>query len=185
METIMALATKLITAEELLAMPTPEGMLTELIDGEIKTMSPAGSDHSRIAMLVGISLGTHVKTRGLGVVYGADGGFILRRNPDTVRSPDAAFVSRERFVQTTSYFPGPPDLAVEVISPSDTYTEVDAKVLDYLRSGVRLVIVIDPSKQSAAMHRSMTETQRIDADGALDGGDVVPGWTLPLRELFA
>lgn len=180
----MALATKLVTAEELLVMPLPEGMLTELIDGEIKTMSPAGSDHSRIGMLVGISLGTYIKNRGVGVVYGADGGFILRRNPDTVRVPDVGFVRQERFVQTANYFPGPPDLAVEVISPNDTYTEVNAKVLDYLRSGVRLVIVIDPAKQSADIHRSLTETQRVDIDGALDGGDVVPGWTLPLRELF-
>jgi Uma2 family endonuclease len=79
--------------------------------------------------------------------------------------------------------PAPPDLAVEVISPSDTYTEVDAKVLDWLRSGVRLVIVIDPSKRSAAIRRSMTAT-RLGIDDALDGGDVVPGWTLPLCELF-
>ncbi len=179
----MALETKLVTAEELLQMPA-EGLVVELIDGEVKKMSPAGFEHGRIAMLAGISLGTHVRQRGLGEVTAAETGFILRRNPDTVRAPDVAFVSKERLVQTTAYFPGAPDLVIEVISPTDTYTDVDAKVLDWLRSGVRLVIVIDPSKRSAAVHRSMTETLRIGSDGVLDGGDVVPGWQLRLRELF-
>ena len=180
----MALATRLVTAEELLVMPS-EGMLTELVDGEIRKMSPAGFQHGDVAMLVGEVLSAYVRQRGLGKVTAAETGFILRRNPDTVRAPDVGFVRKERLVQTDGYFPGPPDLAIEVISPNDTYTEVEAKVLDWLRSGVRLVVVIDPSKKSAAMHRSMTETQRIDIDGALDGGDVVPGWVLPLRELFA
>jgi Uma2 family endonuclease len=179
----MALATKLVTAEELLQMPA-EGMVIELIDGEIKKMSPAGFEHGRIAMLAGASLSTFVRQRGLGEVTAAETGFILRRNPDTVRAPDVAFVSKERFVQTSGYFPGAPDLAIEVVSPNDTYSDVDAKVLDWLRSGVRLVIVIDPSKRSAVIHRSMTETLRIGVEGVLDGGDVVPGWTLPLRELF-
>jgi Uma2 family endonuclease len=183
MEAIMALATKLVTAEELLVMPTPEGMLTELIDGEVKTMSPAGFQHGDIAMLVGESLSAYARQRGLGKVAAAETGFILRRSPDTVRAPDVGFVRKERLVQTEGYFPGPPDLAVEVIARSDTYSEFNAKVLDWLRSGARL-IVVDPSQQSAAMHRSLTETQRVDIDGALDGGDVVPGWTLPLRELF-
>src|SRR5262249_7410152 len=109
----------------------------------------------------------------------------LRRNPDTVRAPDVGFVSKDRLVPTTNYYPGPPDLAVEVISPNDTYTEVDAKVSDWLRSGVRLVIVLDPAKRSAVIHRSISETLRIDGDGTLDGGDVMPGWQLPMRELFA
>jgi Uma2 family endonuclease len=180
----MALATKLITAEELLVMPD-EGMVTELIDGEIKKMSLAGFAHGRIDALVAANLSTYVRERGLGEVTAAETGFILRRNPDTVRAPDVGFIIKERVVETNGYFPGPPDLAVEVISPNDTYTEVDAKVLDWLRSGVRLVIVIDPSKRSAVIHRSMTETLRIGVDGMLDGGDVVPGWQLRLRELFA
>ncbi len=179
----MAIETKLVTAEELLQMPA-EGLVVELIDGEIKKMSTAGFEHGRIAMLAGISLGTYVRRRALGEVTAAETGFILRRNPDTVRAPDVAFVSKERFVHTAGYFPGAPDLVIEVVSPTDTYSDVDAKVLDWLRSGVRLVIVIDPSKRSAVVHRSMTETLRIGIEGAIDGGDVVPGWELPLRELF-
>lgn len=161
-----------------------EGLVLELVDGEIKKMSPAGFEHGRIAMLAGISLGTYVRQHGLGEVAAAETGFILRRNPDTVRAPDVAFVRKERFVPTTAYFPGAPDLVIEVISPSDTYSEVDAKVVDWLRSGVRLAIVIDPSKRSAAVHRSLTETLRIESDGVIDGGDVVPGWRIPLRELL-
>lgn len=181
----MALATKLVTAEELLVMPPLEGMLTELIDGEIRTMSPAGFKHGQIVGLVHLSLGNHVRKLALGDVTAAETGFILRRAPDTVRAPDVGFVRKDRVLPVDGYFPGPPDLAIEVISPNDTYTEVDAKVLDWLRSGVRLVILVNPAKQSAVIHRSMTETQRVDIDGSLDGGDVVPGWVLPLRELFA
>lgn len=179
----MVLAMKLVTAEELLAMPAEDAVI-ELIDGEIKRMSPAGFQHGRIAMLIGASLSAYVRQRGLGEVAAAETGFILRRNPDTVRAPDVAFVSKERVVETTGYFAGAPDLAVEVISPNDTYTEVNAKVLDWLRSGVRLLIVIDPSKKSAMVHRSMTEMLRIGVDESLSGGDVVPGWELPLRDLF-
>ena len=174
----------LITAEELLAMPD-EDALIELVDGEIEKKPLNGVEHGLITAGIGFSLDTFVRQRGLGVTLAAGTGFILRRDPDTVRSPDVAFVSKARYIRTTSYLPGPPDLAVEVISPNETYSEVNAKLLDWLRSGVRLLIVVHLSKQSADIHRSMTETQRVDIDGALDGGDVVPGWQLPLRELFA
>lgn len=148
-------------------------------------MSPAGFEHGRVAALVCASLAAHVRQERLGEVAGAETGFILRRNPDTVRAPDVAFVRQERLVDSPGYFPGPPDLAIEVVSPGDTYSEVDAKVLDWLRSGVSMVVVVDPSKKSAAVHRSLTETIRLTLADALDGGDVVPGWKLSLRELFA
>jgi Uma2 family endonuclease len=173
---------KLVTAEELLRMPD-EGVV-ELIDGEIRKMSPAGFDHGDIAMLVGESLSAYVRKRRLGKATAAETGFILRRNPDTVRAPDVAFVRIDRVKKTPGFFLGAPDLVVEVISPNDTYAEVDAKVVDWLSSGVQIVIVINPAKQSAVIHHSLTETVRIDIDGSLDGGTVVPGWTLPLRDLF-
>lgn len=179
----MAVETKRITAEEFLTMPA-DGRRRELIHGEIRTMSPAGFEHGQIAMLVGASLSSYVRERGIGTVTAAETGFILRRDPDTVRAPDVGFVSRERVVATHGFFPGAPDLAIEVVSPGDTYSEVDAKVLDWLRAGARMVIVIDPQKKSAVVHRSVNETLRVGVDGILDGGDVVPGWKLPLAELF-
>jgi len=178
----MALQTKLVTAEEFFWMPDSKGL--ELIDGEIRKMSPAGGKHGRIASRVHISLGTYVQKRGLGETTIAETGYLIRRNPDTVRAPDVAFVQRERWTEPDGYFLGPPDLAVEVISPNDTYGEVDEKVFDWLRSGVQIVIVINPRNQSATIHRSLTETARVEIDGSLDAGDVVPGWTLPLRDLF-
>jgi Uma2 family endonuclease len=82
-----------------------------------------------------------------------------------------------------TYFPGTPDLAVEVLSPNDRASEVEAKVRHWLRSGTRMVMVVDPETQTATVHTSTT-TVRLSANDALDGGDVVPGWKLPLRELF-
>jgi len=178
----MTVETKLVTAEELLRMPDQAGV--ELIDGEIKKMSPAGSRHGRIAGRVHSSLGPYADQHELGVTLVAEAGFIIRRSPDTVRAPDVAFVRKERWTDSEGYFPGPPDLAVEVISPSDTYTEVRAKVIDWIKSGAELVIVIDPGRQSAEIHRSLAKVDLIDIDGSLDGGTVVPGWTLPLRDLF-
>ncbi len=179
----MSLETKVMTAEELLRTPS-NGKILELVDGEVRTMSPAGFEHGRIAMLIGSSLSNFVRERDLGQVAAAETGFLLRRNPDTVRAPDVAFVRKARLVQTSGYFPGAPDLAIEVISPSDTYSEVDEKVIDWLRSGVQLVIVIDPKSRTAAVHRALTESIRIGIDGALDGGDVVEGWRLSVRDLF-
>ena len=178
----MAIETKLVTAEELLQMGSHSGV--ELVDGEIRKMSPAGGKHGRISARVHVSLGAYVHTRGLGETTIADTGFLLRRNPDTVRAPDLAFVRKERWTEPEGFFVGAPDLAVEVISPSDSYSEVNAKVVEWLQAGTQIVIVIDPGKQRAVMHRSLSETVRIEIDGVLDGGDVVPGWTLPLRDLF-
>jgi Uma2 family endonuclease len=179
----MAIETKLITAEELFQMPD-NGQVTELVDGEVRTMTPAGYEHADIAMLIGESLSAYAKERQLGRAFASEIGFVISRNPDTVRAPDVAFVRKERLRRTPFYFEGPPDLAVEVISPNDIYTEVDEKVEDWLHAGVRIVIVINPRKQTAVIHRSLTQVSHIDIDGALDAGDVVPGWTLSLRDLF-
>jgi Uma2 family endonuclease len=105
------------------------------------------------------------------------------RNPDTVLAPDVPFVRQERDLDERGFYPGPPDLAVEVISPSDTYTEVDEKVAKYLACGTPMVIVVDPRKRSASVY-TPGNFIRVSVDDTLDGGDVVPGWKLPLRELF-
>lgn len=179
----MALATKLITAEELFCLGDDAGRV-ELVNGETRKMTPAGFEHGEIAMLIGESLSAHVRTHGLGKVLAAETGFILRRKPDTVRAADVAFIRQERVKKTTTYFEGAPDLAVEVISPNDAYTEVDEKVDDWLRAGTQIVIVVNPRNRTAKIHRSLTEFTPVDINGSLDGGIVVPGWSLPLRDLF-
>jgi Uma2 family endonuclease len=176
--------TTLHTAEELLRMPD-DGNRYELVEGELKRMSPAGSDHSTIALLIGSSLLVHVKKHRLGVAFGADGGFMLGRDPDTVRAPDAAFVSAERVVKTSKYFPGAPDLAIEVVSPNDRWSDVDAKTTEYLRAGTRAVVVVDPEKQIVRVYRmSGDDIVARTAETFLEVEDVVPGWKMPLSEIF-
>jgi Uma2 family endonuclease len=172
-----------ITAEELLRIPS-EADLLELIDGEIRTLPFNGGRHGLIAARAGLSLGAYVKQHGLGVAVAAGTGFLIRRNPDTVRTADVAFVRTDRWNNPEGFFEGAPDLVIEVISPNETYTAVTGKIRDWLKSGAELVIVNDPGRQSAEIHRSLTESVRIDINGSLDGGTVVPGWTLPLRDLF-
>jgi Uma2 family endonuclease len=176
----MTVDTHVFTAEDLLRLPD-DGSRYELVHGELRTMSPAGSRHGRIAARLIIHLGSHVQVRSLGVVFTSETGFLIARDPDTVRAPDAAFVRTERVIDTASYFPGPPDLAIEVISPRDSYSEVEEKTIAWLRSGVTAVIVVDPSTRSVTVRRSSGAV--IPAD-AIEVEDVVPGWRLPLAELF-
>lgn len=183
----MSMQTKNITVEELLHIPD-DGLRRELVRGELRTMTPAGHPHGRMAMRVGWQLARHVEENGLGVVYAAETGFILSRDPDTVRAPDAAFVRRERVEEVgdaAGFWPEAPDLAVEVVSPGDAYAEVEGKVAEWLRAGSRMVIVVDPTNRTVRVHRPPAEAATLVEGGEIDGADVVPGWRLPVRELFA
>ena len=175
-----------MTADELLAMPD-DGYRYELIKGELRQMSPAGRKHGRIAASISRRLGQFVEENSLGETYAAETGFIIDTDPDTVRAPDASFISRERAEavdEDDGFFPGPPDLAVEVISPSDSYTEVEEKALDWLRAGTLMVIVIDPKKQTATIYRDLDDICILTLNQTIEGGDVVPGWSLALSDLF-
>jgi Uma2 family endonuclease len=176
----------LVTADELFRM-RDDGMRRELVRGEVREMSPAGSRHGRVGAGILSRLDTYVRENGLGAVYNADTGFRLARDPDTVRAPDVAFVSRARADQVgdvEEFWPGAPDLAVEVVSPSDAFTDVVEKVYEYLSAGCRMVIVVNPRGRSATVYGPHSDTRSLMEDDEIDGGDVVPGWTLPLRELF-
>src|SRR6266542_2035456 len=128
--------TSLMTADELLRLPD-DGYRYELVQGELRKMSPSGNRHTIIGVRIAASLFTHVKAKRLGEVTGADGGYWITRNPDTVLAPDVGFIRRDRAVITDRFFDGPPDVAIEVISPSDTYTEVEEKTQEWLRAGTR------------------------------------------------
>ena len=178
---------QLVTAEQLLGMPR-DGFRYELLKGELVKMAPAGSQHGTLAMRVGWRLAQHVESLELGTAFAAETGFRLSSNPDTVRAPDAAFVSQRRVEEAgevQGYWPGAPDLAVEVISPSDTYTEVENKVLDWLDAGTAMVVVVNPRQQTVTVYRSRSEIAILTAGDTIDGSDVVPGWTLPVQDLFA
>ncbi len=182
----MAIQDKLMTADELWRLPD-DGQRHELVRGELRTMPPAGFEHGDISIVFGASLGHHVWPRQLGRVVGSDVGFQLTTNPDTVRAPDAAFVSQERLAavgHVRGYFPGAPDLAVEVISPNDLYTEVDEKVAEWLEHGARVVFVVNPRRRTVAVHRARQPVRVLTGDDVLEAEDLVPGWSLPVRNLF-
>lgn len=178
-----------ITAEELLARPDDD-LRYELVRGELRGIAPAGNKHGYVAGEVFGELREHVKTNRLGRTYAAETGFKITSNPDTVRAPDVAFVSQarlDRVGEVEGYWPGAPDLAVEVVSPNDVHTEVVEKALSWLEAGCRLVLVVDPGQRTVTAYRSLEDIRilRAEAGDVVDGGDVVPGWRLALGELFA
>ena len=178
--------TDLITADELFQMKD-DGFRYELVRGELVKRSPASHQHGRIVLNFTTPLDQFVRANQLGAVYAAETGFKLAEDPDVVRAPDAAFIQRERVEsvgQTEGFWPGAPDLAAEVISPGDTYAEVEDKIADWLDAGTRLVIVVNPSTQTVALYYSRSDIRILTIDDVLDGGEVVPNWTLPVRDIF-
>lgn len=176
--------TKLVTAEELLHMPGQRWL--ELVKGELHPVSPVGRPHGKFSLKLGSLILSFVNERDLGEVH-VETGFILQRNPDTVRAPDVAFISTERLVGQSEdgFLEGAPDLAVEFISPGETAHEVQAKVELYLAAGARLVWLFYVHQQSVMVHRPDGTAQLVRRGEVLDGEDVLPDFRLPLAEFFA
>src|SRR5215212_8112943 len=173
----MTVDQKLITADELLRLPD-DGMRHELVQGELRTMPPGGWEHGQESSKLDRSLGNYVEAHELGEVATNEPGFLLATNPDTVRAPDVAFVRRGRLptgVARRGYFNGAPDLAIEVISPNDLYTEVDEKVAEWLEHGTRMVLVVNRCRRTVAVHRPGRDVGILGIQDTLDGEDVVPG----------
>ena len=182
----MSTQTQQITADDLLRMPD-DGTRRELVSGELREMPPSGHEHGRVTMKFSGPLSLFVDEHDLGAVYAAETGFLLAENPDTVRGPDVAFVTRDRVASVTGrrgYFPGAPDLAIEVVSPGDTYSEVEAKVEEWLDHGCRMVVVTNPRNRTLKVYRSRTAVTVLTTDDTFDGSDVVPGFRLPVRQIF-
>ena len=176
--------TKLVTADELLHMPGQRWL--ELVEGELHPVSPVGRPHGKFSLKLGSLMLTFVDEHGLGEVH-VETGFILQRNPDTVRAPDVAYISTERLVGQSEdgFLEGAPDLAVEFISPGETANEVQAKVELYLAAGARLVWLFYVHQQSVMVHRPDGTAQLVRRGEVLDGEDVLSGFKLPLAEFFA
>jgi len=174
----------LLTADELQHFYVPDKRV-ELVRGLLVVRELPGMRHARVAMDLALALGAHVRAAALGRVY-AEAGFKLASNPDTVRGPDIAFISRGRIPdpEPTGFAGFAPDLVVEVISPGDRAGEVLAKVADWISAGTRVVWVLDPARRVARVYRADGTEQILTADESLDGGDVVPGFSCPLREIF-
>jgi Uma2 family endonuclease len=172
------------TAKQLLE--RPDLGRCELVRGELIMMSPAGEEHGWIAMNIGAPLGVFVRQHKLGRVYAGDTGFSIGRDPDTVRAPDVAFVRAERAGDKPAarFFPGAPDLAVEILSPSDRAGEVLAKVHDWLDAGCRAVWLVDPRTRTVTAYRSRSRITVLGIGDQLGGEDVVEGFSMPVAEIF-
>jgi Uma2 family endonuclease len=173
------------TAAQLLELREPGRC--ELLRGELRRMSPAGEWHGSVAATVCHLLSQHVRPRQLGRVYGAETGFWIEHDPDTVRAPDAAFVTADRVPANPSagYFDGPPDLAVEITSPSDRYAEVHEKALFWIARGARLVWVVEPMARFVTVYRRDGSQQTLREDDELTGEDLLPGFAVRVGDLFA
>lgn len=151
-------------------------------------MSPAGGKHGDLASELNMVIRLFVKQHRLGYVTAAETGYLIATDPlegDTVRAPDAAFVAAQRLPGglPDGYIPLAPDLAVEVVSPSDRPDEIEAKISDYLRAGVRLIWYVYPGLNMVRVE-TPTGGRRLSGADVLDGGDVLPGFSLPASEIF-
>jgi len=178
------MSTATITTAEQLWQNHPQGRC-ELVRGELRTYEYHGMLHGWVAVNVSVPLFQFIREHRLGIATAAGTGFIIHRDPDSVRAPDGAFVRRERIVgePAPGFFDGPPDLAIEVLSPDDTASAVDEKAEDWLTSGCQEVWIVDPQRRTAS--------QCTWADDAVVRRSVeqlksplLPGFNLTVAELF-
>lgn len=179
-----------LTADEFLVHPAAQEA-SELVRGEIRMMTPAGGRHGVVAGRVYRQLGAHVDAHALGLCFGDNIGYRLPipgGTRDTVRAPDASFVAAGRLTLAEvprGFIPLAPDLVVEVLSPDQTAADVDERMADYVAAGTRLFWVVDSDRRTVAVHAHDAPPHWLGADDRLDGGDVIPGFSLPVHELFA
>jgi Uma2 family endonuclease len=179
------LQNRIWTDEELLALPD-DGNKYEVMKGVLK-MSPTGIEHEYIGVRLIVALATFVEANKLGVVVGSSAGFWME-NRDFL-SPDVSFIVKERLKGHTrppkKFFDGAPDLAVEVLSPSDTVEGLHDKIVDYFANGSRLVWVINPEEQVVLVYHSPQPDQLLRGGDVISGENVVSGFTFSVSDLFA
>lgn len=175
-----------MTAEEAAQLSTVNRRF-ELVKGEYTEMSPASKQHGKVANRIAFMLTQHVADNDLGEVTAAETGFLLSRQPDSLRAADTAFISKARAAAddiSAAYWTVAPDLAVEVASPSDSPDEIQEKVEEYLAAGTRMVWVVYPRRQSVAVYRSLRDVKILRGDDTLSGEDVLPGFERKVNEIF-
>ena len=178
-----------VSGNELAASSTlrMDAELYEYIAGEFFEVSPSAHDHSKFGLRIGGRMEQHATDNDLGEVVGADVGVLFRESPRLLLGPDAAFFRKDRLppeIERRQYLHVVPDLVVEVISPSDTRREVAAKVALYLELGVRLVWLVDPEAKTVTVYRTGRDPQVLTVADALDGEDVLSGFTLLVSVIF-
>jgi Uma2 family endonuclease len=180
-------AFKVWTEAELQSMPD-DGYSHEIVNGQL-VMSPKNNfQHEQICERLNFALESFNRLHKLGAVFGSSMGFwMANRN---CRAPDVSFVPKERLLRvgfkpsTKSFFPGAPDLAVEVLSPGNTRIELDERLADFFSSGARLVWIVHPDEQYVEVCRSLCDRRIVGPAGPLEGEDLLPGFRLAIAELF-
>jgi Uma2 family endonuclease len=179
--------TRHMTAEEFAQLPD-DGRVLELVRGiVVEVEPPPGVQHEYVVMRVGRLLVDHVERHGLGAVVGAPG-FVLARGPDDVRAPDVAFIGPERadeVARTPGYWAGAPDLAIEILSPSNSLAELERKAGEWLAAGARAVLLLVPRQRTATVFRQAGDRRDHGAEDSIDLEDVVPGWRPRLADLLS
>jgi Uma2 family endonuclease len=182
----MSTEIKLMTAEDLWQLP-PDGNFHELVRGKLRAMPPAGFEHGAIGTKLFRALDRIVEGKNLGLLVAGDTGFLIAQHPDSVRAPDIGFVCRDRIQKTgipTQYWPGPPDLAVEIISPSDTVYGISEKVEEWLEAGAGMVWVVNPRERTISVYRTGVPTLILTGNETLNGEPVIPGFAFKVKDLF-
>jgi Uma2 family endonuclease len=171
-----------MTAEELIELPSGQHRY-ELIKGELLTMSPSGEEHGLLSATIASLLFTFVKANDLGVVYGSETGFKLESDPDTVLAPDVAFIRKARVGhRSKSYRNGPPDIAVEVISPSERKSQIECKIAQWLSFGTLSVWMVNPDSKAIEVVSVKGRNTFEENDYLVD--EVIPGLLLRVSEIF-
>lgn len=177
----------LMTAEQLYQLPDDD-LQYELDEGQLILMAPAGGAHGRIEGDLYGKLYVELIERDLGELYPSDTGFLLSENPDTVRSPDTSFVCKERLPLSLrgdgGFILGPPDLAVEIQSPTQSPADLAKKVQQYLDAGSQTVWIVFPKRNAAEIYETGAPKRTIGLDGYLESS-VLPGIRIQLRAVLA
>jgi Uma2 family endonuclease len=179
--------TRLLTADDLARLTPEPGYRYELFRGTVRRMAAEGARHGAIGFEVGRRLGNHVVERGLGRLFTSDTRFFIERDPDVIAMPDVAFVREERIPPGETpegYVPVVPDLAVGVVSPTDRWVDVEEKVALYLDNGVPLVWLFVPRLRVVRVYAAGKPVEELGEDEVLNGGDVVPGFGLVIRDVL-
>jgi Uma2 family endonuclease len=177
---------KVWTDEAFMALPD-DGHHYEIVNGELIDMGNSGALHGYVCSTLMILLGGYIRIQNLGAMFDSSTAFKMKNG--NKRSPDISFFAKERLQGMTElpsgFLEGAPDLAVEVLSPGNTVEEIDEKIAEYFENGTRLVWVISPTQHYILVYRSAQEPDRLlKSANSLDGEDVIPGFTLPVADLF-
>ena len=175
---------RLITGEELLEMGDIGPC--ELVEGKIVPMSPTKIQHGRFEYKLARLLGDFAAEHDLGEVMVGEVGIYVQRDPDTIRAADILFISHERLAQAKpdSFLDVPPELVVEIMSPSDRWSEVRRKLREYFAAGVNVVLIVEPDERTLSIYRAPTELQELTETAVLTLDDILPGFRCPVAELF-